>query len=142
MQQCEAMDYSSRIRRRPITPWVVVALTGIAIAGVQFSSIETDFRAYLTVPILLLMLLALGIWVLFFSGMPWRRRGIIVMGTIASLVALGFATSLLTRREGSYSGARRAAAGLAMDATSDRPCAAAAGWLTCRGDPGFRGWLG
>jgi hypothetical protein len=29
-------------RRRPITPWVIVALTVVAIAGIHLSSIEYD----------------------------------------------------------------------------------------------------
>ena len=84
---------------------MIVGLTALAIVVLQFTSVEADFRAYLVAPIILLMLLVLGIRVLFFSGMPWLKRGKILLAGIVGLVLIGVAIGTFTRREGSYSGA-------------------------------------
>jgi outer membrane protein assembly factor BamB len=96
----------SSARRRSRTPMVLLAACAVAIGYIQFStSIEGNFKGPLTLLAMLLLLVALGIWTLFFSPRPWRwRLKAVGLGTLG-IVAMVLAIAKLTRREGSYTGA-------------------------------------
>lgn len=88
-----------------LAPLLLVGFCVAIAVWAQTSKIEGNFRAVFTIVGALFCYLALGVWVMLVSGMPWRRRLIAAGLGVLALAAAGAGLRFLTRREGSFTGA-------------------------------------
>ena len=85
--------------------WMPATL--IVLAGgtaVYLRSREIPFLEPILIGVGLLTALSLGLWYIFFTGLPWRIRLLLVLISGGLLAGLGFAVKRFTRVEGSIGG--------------------------------------
>jgi outer membrane protein assembly factor BamB len=100
------MPTPSNTPKRKIIPIIILALCVAGVAYVQVAeSIEGNFRVPLALLIILATVLLLAIWVVLLSGLRHGLRWRIVGTGFLCLVLFGFSLGLVTRRDGSFSGA-------------------------------------
>ena len=96
---------SQNPNRRQMRWWIPGTL--IVLAGgtaAYLRSREITFLEPVLIGIGLLTALLLGLWYVFFTGLPWRTRWVLVLISAGFLAGLYFGVKGLTRVEGSIGG--------------------------------------
>ena len=96
---------SQNPNRRQMRWWIpatLIVLAGGAAAYLRFR--EITFLEPILIGIGLLTALLLGLWYIFFTGLPWRTRWVLVLISAGFLAGLYFGVKGLTRVEGSIGG--------------------------------------
>ena len=92
----------NRRKMRWWIPLTLIVLAGGSAAYCWFR--EVNFVEPILIGIGLLTALLLGLWYIFFTGLPWRTRGILVLVAAGLVAGLYFGVKGLTRVEGSIGG--------------------------------------
>ena len=98
-------DMNQNPNRRKMRWWIpltLIVLAGGAAAYCWFR--EVTFVEPILIGIGLLTAILLGLWYIFFTGLPWRTRGILVLIAAGFVAGLYFGVKKLTRVEGSIGG--------------------------------------
>ena len=91
--------------RRNMRWWIPLALIVLAGGSAAYCWFrEVTFVEPILIGIGLLTALLLGLWYIFFTGLLWRTRGVIVLISACFLASLYFGVKGLTRVEGSIGG--------------------------------------
>jgi len=92
----------NRRRMRWWMPATLIVLAGGAAAYLR--SREIPFLEAILIGIGLLTAVLLGLWYIFFTGLPWRTRLLLVLISAGFLAGLYFGVKRLSRTEGSIGG--------------------------------------
>jgi len=93
------------LNRRRMRWWMPGTLTSLAAGTAAYLWWrEIPFLEPLLVGVGLLTALSLGLWYTFFTGLPWRTRGLLVLISAGFLAGLYFGLKRFTRIEGSIGG--------------------------------------
>ena len=91
--------------RRQMRWWMPATLIVLAAGTAAYLwSREIPFLEPILIVIGLLTALLLGLWYIFFTGLPWRTRWVLVLITAGFFAGLYFGVKRLTRIEGSIGG--------------------------------------
>src|ERR1039458_3093100 len=91
--------------RRQMRWWMPAAFIILAVAAAGYlRSREIPFLEPILIGIGLLTALLLGLWYIFFTGLPWRIRWVLVLVSAILVAGLYFGVKGLTRIEGSIGG--------------------------------------
>ena len=96
---------SQNLNRRRMRWWMPAALIVLAAGAAAYLRFrEVTFLEPILIGIGLLTGLLLGLWYIFFTGLRWRTRGILVLISAGFLAGLYFVVKRFTRTEGSIGG--------------------------------------
>jgi outer membrane protein assembly factor BamB len=91
--------------RRPMRLWIPATLIVLAAGTAAYLRFrEVAFLEPLLMGIGLLTALFLGLWYIFFTGLPWRTRLLLLLISAGVIAGLGFGVRRITRMEGSIGG--------------------------------------
>jgi outer membrane protein assembly factor BamB len=90
---------------RPMRWWIPATLIVLAAGSALYVRFrELPFLEPILIAIGLLTTLLLGLWYIFFTGLPWKTRVLLLLLGVGLLAGLFFAVKGLTRAEGSIGG--------------------------------------
>lgn len=85
--------------------WIPLTILGLAVvSGVVLYALEVPFLEPIFIAVSMLVVILLGVWFTFFTGLRWRTRGILALTGVGVVVGVWLTVSQLTRVEGSIGG--------------------------------------